>query len=122
MNKDQAIHSLWASFGLDAYDEQTVPTGAEAPYITYEVATDSLDEPVPLTASIWWRSMSWSEINAKRDAVAQRLANGGQVIKLDDGYLWITPGSPFSQRMDEPSDDAIRRIILNIQAEFLTAA
>lgn len=122
MNKDQALHSFWSSFGLVAYDEQTVPTGATAPYITYEVATDRLDEPVSLTASIWWRSMSWVEINQVRDAIALRLSNGGQTIKLDDGYLWITPGSPFSQRMDEPSDDAIRRIILNVQAEFLTAA
>lgn len=122
MNKDQALHSFWSSFGLDAYDEQTVPAEAVLPYITYEVSTDRLDEPVMLTASIWLRSMSWVEINRVRDAVAQRLSNGGQTIKLDDGYLWITPGSPFSQRMDEPSDDAIRRIILNVQAEFLTAA
>ena len=122
MNKAQAIHSFWSSFDWPAYDESTVPTGASMPYITYEVSTDSLGEPVTLTASLWYHSMSWAEISQKADEIAERLSSGGQVIKLDSGYLWITPGSPFSQRMDEPSDDAIRRIILNVQAEFLTAA
>ena len=122
MNKDQALQYFWSSFGLNAYDELTVPDEAKAPYITYEVSTDRWDSPVMLTASLWWRSMSWVEINAKRDEIASRLANGGQVIKLDDGFLWITQGSPFSQRQDDPSDNAIRRIILNVQAEFLTAA
>lgn len=122
MNKAQAIHSFWSSFGWHAYDESTVPTDASMPRITYEVSTDRLDGPVMLTASLWAHSMSWVEITAKADEIAERLKNGGQVIKLDSGYLWITPGSPFSQRMDEPSDDTVRRIILNVQAEFLTAA
>ena len=122
MNKDQGLHSFWSSFGLEAYDETTVPTGAEMPYVTYEASTDSLDSPVLLTASLWYRSMSWAEICSKRDEIATRLSNGGEVIKLDDGYLWITPGTPFGQRSDDPTDDAIRRMILNVQAEFLTPA
>jgi hypothetical protein len=122
MDKAQALHSFWSSFGLDAYDMNTVPTGASMPYITYEVSTDSLDNVVNLTASIWYHSMSWAEITQKADEIALRLSAGGQTVKLDAGYLWITPGSPFAQRMDDPTDDAIRRIILNVQAEFLTAA
>lgn len=30
-------------------------------------------------------------------------------------------GSPFAQRMSDPNDDMIRRIYINITAEFLTA-
>lgn len=120
MNKDQGLHYFWSSFNLTAYEENTVPDGAVMPYLTYEVATDRVDGVVPLTASLWYYSTSWEDISLKRDEIAARLANGGEVIKLDDGYLWIVPGSPFSQRMDDPADDAIRRIILNVQAEFLT--
>ena len=121
MDKAQALHSFWSSFVWPAYDEYTVPTGSSMPYITYEVSTDSLDSPVSLTASLWCHSMSWAEISQKADEIAARLSAGGQVIKLDNGFLWLTPGSPFAQRMDEPSDDSVRRIILNVQAEFLTA-
>jgi hypothetical protein len=35
--------------------------------------------------------------------------------------LYISKGSPFAQRMKEPSDDMVRRIYININAEFLTA-
>lgn len=122
MDKAQALHSFWSSFGLDAYDMYTVPTGASMPYITYETSTDSLDGVLNLGASLWFHSMSWAEITQKADEIAARLSNGGQVLKLDTGYLWVTPGSPFAQRMDDPTDDAIRRIIINVQAEFLTAA
>ena len=40
MDKAQALHSFWSGFGLTAYDENTVPDGAQLPYITYEVEGD----------------------------------------------------------------------------------
>ena len=42
-------------------------------------------------------------------------------IELDNGRLYIAKGTPFAQRMSEPSDDTVRRILLNISAEYLTA-
>lgn len=44
MDRAQAIHSFWNSFGLKAYDENTVPDNAKLPYITYEVAVSSFDD------------------------------------------------------------------------------
>lgn len=122
MDKAQGIHSFWSSYGLDAYDMYTVPTGSSMPYITYEVSLDRLDGVLNLSASLWYHSTSWSDVSKKADEILESLSNGGRVIKLDQGYLWVTPGTPFAQRMDDPTDDSIRRIILNIQAEFLTAA
>jgi hypothetical protein len=42
-------------------------------------------------------------------------------IKFDGGRLYIAKGNPFAQRMADPNDDMIRRMYLNIQAEFLSA-
>ena len=54
MDRAQAINSFWNSFGLRAYDENTVPQNAVLPYITYEVAIASFEDgDVPLTASVW---------------------------------------------------------------------
>ena len=120
MDKAQALNTFWNSFGLPAYDSQTVPPDVTLPYITYETKTDSLDNSLMLTNSIWYRSTLWRDIEQKSEDVAERLGLGGEVVKIDDGYLWLTKGSPFAQRMSDP-DDSIRRIVINVRAEFLTA-
>lgn len=121
MDKAQAIDAFWNSFGLPAYDENTVPQNATLPRITYNVATGSLEDVISLTGSLWYRSSSWRDISLKAKEIERRLGlHGGEVIDLDDGKLWLVKGSPFSQRMPDP-DNSIRRIYINIQAEFLTA-
>lgn len=122
MNKEQAIHTFWSGFGIPAYDEQTVPDNAKMPYITYRVVTDSIGNVCNLTGSIWYRSTSWREVSDKAAEVAQAVGQYGFTkLKLDDGYVWFTKGAPFAQRMSDPASDMIRRIYLNVQAEFLTA-
>lgn len=121
MNKSQAINAFWNSFGIPAYDENSVPDGATFPYITYAEATDSLDNVVYLTASIWDKSTSWQNVTLKSEEVARKLGEYGFYrMKLDNGYVWLVKGSPFAQRMGD-TDDRIKRIFLNVQAEFLTA-
>lgn len=120
MTKDEAIYSFYSGFGLPAYDENTVPEGSALPYITYSVSTDSIGNIVILSASLWYRSTSWGAIQDKADEIAAAIGYGGKIIKIDNGYLWLVKGSPFAQRMSEPSDKMVRRIVLNISAEFLT--
>ena len=78
MRKSQAIRNFWSSFGLQAIDAYTVPTGddkPEFPYITYTVSESAIDEPVLLNASIWYRSESWSDIEIKTKEIAELLEN-----------------------------------------------
>lgn len=121
MDKAQAIDQFWNSFGLPAYDESTVPQNAAMPRITYSVATDSLENIVNLSASIWYRTTTWKDITLKTNEIERRLGEyGGQLIDLSNGKVWIMKGAPFAQRMNDP-DDSIRRIVINIQVEYLTA-
>lgn len=124
MTKAKAIHDFWASFGLKAYEETTVPTGEsqpEPPYITYASRTDSIGNVISLTGSVWYRSMSWLTVEAKAEEIARKVGESGfYVAKVDGGYLWITKGSPFAQRIADPNDDTLRRIYINLQGEFLT--
>lgn len=119
MNKEQALHNFWSSFGIPAYDESSVPDNATEPYITYSVATGSLDDIVGMTATIWYRSTSWQEITHKKDEVAEVVGVGGRRIKLDNGYAWLCRGSTFAQRISS-EDDMVRAYYLQLQAEFLT--
>lgn len=119
MDKHQALYSFWSSFGLPVYDQNTVPEDAALPYITYEDATDSLNAPIPLDASLWYRSSSWAEISQKEDVIS-RVVESHPTIPVDIGYLFITKGSPFARRMRDPDDDMIRRVSLLIVVEYLT--
>lgn len=120
MDKVQAIDNFWNSFDLPAYDENSVPDDAEMPYITYSVMTDSLDHVVTLSGNLWYRDRSWKEITLKSEEIAKAVGEYGfYITKLDNGYIWITKGSPFAQRMTDT--DPVKRIYINLQAEFLTA-
>lgn len=121
MTKAAAIYQFWNSFGLTAYEENTVPTDAAFPYITYQLVTDSFDHEVPITASLWYRSESWNAINAKTEEISQKISRGGKIIACDDGAIWLKRGQPFAQNMGDESDNLIKRKYLNITAEFMTA-
>ena len=121
MTKAAAIYQFWSSFGLTAYEENAVPTDAIFPYITYQLVTDSFDLEIPLTASLWYRSESWTAINAKTEEIRQRISRGGKIIPCDGGAIWLKRGQPFAQNMGDESDDLIKRKYLNITAEFITA-
>lgn len=121
MDKAQAIHEFWSSFELPAYDESSVPDNAVMPYITYNVVTDGLGSVLPLHGSLWYRTTSWEGISKKAEDIAQALGENGYLIKkIDDGYVWMQKGRPFAQRMTD-EDEQVRRIYVNVTAEFLTA-
>ena len=118
MNKEQAIHNFWSSFGWKAYEENTVDPDAKLPYITYNVATGEIDEYVGLYATLWDRGTSHKRVDGKAKEIAQHIVRMNP-IPLDDGYLHLSLGSPFSQHQDD-EDDMIRRTYINLQAEFYT--
>lgn len=123
MDKWQAIQTFWEGFGVPAYDETTVPLGdnsPEFPYITYEMRTGAMGNTVALSASLWDKSNSWERISKKADDIAKAVGEYGHItIPIEGGYVYITQGSPFAQRMSD-EDDSIRRILMNIMVEFLT--
>ena len=124
MNKWQAIDDFWNSFGWNAYDENSVDTGSNAPtlpYITYSAQTGAIGQILTLTASLWDRSTSWKSVSDKADEIAERIGYGHEISKVDGGYLYITQGQPFAQRMSDPEDSEIKRIYIILNAEFLTA-
>ena len=122
MDKEQAIQDFWSGFGIPAYDENTVPDGEQMPYITYNVSTGALGDALILSASVWYHSTSWQDVTQKVHEIAEYIGQGGHRIKaIDGGYLFITQGTPFAQRMADPTDAMIRRIYINTNAEFFTA-
>lgn len=121
MTKAAAIYQFWNSFGLTAYEENTVSDDAKFPYITYQLVTDSFENEVILTGSIWYRDTSWLSVNAKAEEISQAIGWGGKLIDCDGGKIWLKRGSPFAQNMGDDTDDLIKRKYINLSAEFFTA-
>lgn len=129
MTKEQALNTFWNNFGLQAFDENTVPeytvvngevVKLTTPYITYQVAiSGSFETTQILNASLWYRSTSWQSITEKATEIYNYIGDGGRMIKIDGGYMWIRRSSTFSQRVAD-NDDAIRRILMQIEVDFLT--
>ena len=118
MNKAQTIQTFWESFGLPAYEESTVPDDAVMPYITYSMVADSIGHPVSMSGSIWDRTYSWTDLSHVADQISNALVQV-KSIPIDTGFVYITRGTPFAQRMVD-EDDTIRRIYINLMVEYLT--
>lgn len=121
MTKTEALHSFFAQFSLPAYEENAVPDKTAYPYITYYVATDSFGGEIALTASLWYRSTSWLAANEKAEEMSRIIGAGGIMEACDGGAIWIKRGEPFAQNMGDQNDDMIRRKIINLSVEYLTA-
>lgn len=121
MNSDQAIHKFFSSFGLKAYDENSVPdendeNSVPDNYITYPLSTGVMGYPLTNIPSLWYKSTSWEEITLK----AKEIMDGidGHVIDYDGGAIFLNTGSFKYQRINS-GDDRYKRMLLNIQMEFL---
>ena len=122
MDKEQAIQDFWSRFGWQAFAENSLPTGENAPalpFITYSVSLDSIGSPVLLTGTLRDRNTSWKRLSNKTEEIADYL-DKIYPIKITKGYMYLTPGSPFAQRMSGTEDDMEKSVLINLQAEFLT--
>ena len=122
MDKWQAQHDFWSSFGVPAYEEHSVPDDQRDtfPRITYESATSTFEDLVSITASIWTRSTSWKQADLLSNAIEEHIKGMGCPV-IDDGrYRVFIGNTTFAQKMDDPNDDQIKRIVLNVTFEFMT--
>lgn len=124
MTKMQALNSFLSGFGLPAYEENSIYSSSAIPsfpYITYSVSFGNIyGNDAPLTASIWYRTLSWQAIEQKADEISAYLGMQGKVIQCDDGYIWIKRGSPFAQTMGDSTDDLVKRILINLSVTYYT--
>jgi hypothetical protein len=125
MTKYEAIHAFFASFGLPAYDEASVPTwtddeltqGNVPPYITYHAAVSHFyGLPAAVICNVWDVSDSWALVDAKADEIG--LSVGGfRRLVCDEGYIVVTRGDPFAQRY---ADGPFKRQYINLVFTFIT--
>jgi hypothetical protein len=122
-DQSQMIHMFWSmASGVTAFDENTVPQNsddiASFPRLTYDVSNTIFDRPVTISASIWDYSKSWARVEEVKNRIVSLLKDGGYCLRAGTCALWVTPGSPFVQRVGD-ENDMIRRILINVDIEPL---
>ena len=118
MTAEQAVHSFWSSFGLTAYDENSVPDNAQLPYITYSLSVDTFNNTILNTINIWYRSTSWMNVTNKAKEIINTITDGGISIPTDKGIIRMNLGNPIYNRMGD-EDKNIKRIRMNIETEYI---
>lgn len=131
MDNWQALQSFWGSFEWPAYDEQTAfPEGymPAFPHITYESGDGDFGRVAFLVAHLWDKdadpySVNWAGIKQKASEIKDYIGQGGVKINVDGGQIWIKIPDSMSFAMPigaDPDDPTIKRILLNVEVEFLS--
>ncbi|HPY84041.1 MAG TPA: hypothetical protein PLS20_03240 [Ruminococcus flavefaciens] len=118
-SKYQALHTFYSSFGVPAYEENSVPETAKPPYITYEVITSEFDgENIALSCQIYDKSNSLKNLNKLTEQLSVRLRGGCKLV-CDDGYIMLYRGEPFAKPL--PTwDKTVKGRYINISADYIT--
>ena len=122
MDKYQALYQFFSSFDIPAYEENSVPSGDDAPafpYLTYSLNTAYALDETSLSVSLWYRSPSQAEINLKTAEIAQGIGQA-KTVPCEEGAVIIRPGVPFAQGMSDETDPMIKRKVINLSANFAT--
>ena len=123
MTEMEAIYDFWSGFSLPVFEKHSVPTkghggSPDYPYLTFEWKTDHFGSEMALTASLWYRFSSLAEMEMKIKEMAEHIGRGGIFLPCRGGTIWLKRGEPFARFMKNEADDAVKRVDLNISAEF----
>ena len=117
MDKLQALHNFWSSFGWTAYNAKTVPDNAELPYITHELPSSDFGNVIAQTATLWNRSTAWTDVIDKYREIATDISRGGKYVHYVGGAMHIRLNT--AQDIDDPEDESVRGYVINYEVEFL---
>lgn len=120
MNKAQLLHSIFSSFGIDAYSVSAVPgeeiEDVELPYLTYE---KRIGESSEVTVNVYYYSNSELIADNKAEEICERFRNGGETYSYDGGALWVTTSSPEWFAISEGKPELKHRVV-NLTVHDLT--
>lgn len=120
MDRWQALYIFWSSFGIPAYEENSVPEDATYPYITFQAAVGGFESIILLNASIWDRTKQGTAfIDAKADEIERYIKNMG-CPRIEGGRYRVYASNTFAQNMGDPDDRLIKRKVLTVNFEFMT--
>jgi hypothetical protein len=124
LGKEAAIFGFFSSFGVQAFEQNSVPDGKdrpEYPYITYELKTGRFSEyDTSVIFSIWDDNNSIERLIGIAKSIASYLGRMGKVIKIDDGYILIMADNPFCEIGADEAIKTVKRARCSLKMRFYT--
>lgn len=120
MTKGAAVHEFFSGFGMSAYAASAVPEDVILPYITYEFVADAMGE-VDISVNLWFYTESEAIPNAKALEISKAIGLGGKILRFDGGAVWVKRGSPWCQSLKDDTAPGIKRRLLNVRLEYISA-
>lgn len=125
MKKWEAIHTFFKSFGIPAYEENSVPTGKDKPaypYIVYEMQQGGFDpdNDVALSFYIIDKMETFAPSYEIMDTIAEFIGDS-KLYEIDNGYVRIKAGTPWAQNQRDGADNTIRRLHSIIMVTYYTS-
>lgn len=118
-NTAKAMYQFFSGFGIPAYVEYAPPDEAQLPYITYQLIEPDWDDGGTFYARVWYRSTSYTAINAKVDEIRAAIGEGVS-IPTSGGAVYLSKGTPFVQYMPMEGDDTLKVAYINFNIHALT--
>lgn len=89
------------------------------PYLTCELKLDSFGESDTfINFSLWYRTMTFNDIQAKSDEIAAAIGRVGKMIDFDNGSILIMRTQPWAQSMSDGSDDLVKRFVHTLKLRY----
>lgn len=107
------LHDFFEGFGIPAYEENTVPDDAEAPYITYDLSVPDWRNPSSISATIWYKSTDYTDVLNKADEICKKIEEGLRLPVKSGGCVYLYKDNPFS-RVIPTEKDNVKAVTLNI--------
>lgn len=115
----KALNTFFSSFGIPAYEENSVPNNAELPYITYQISLPDWNDVASISANVWYSGTSYTTVFSKVDEISERIGQGISIPVGESGYLYLYKDNPFSQ-VAPTGNDNVKVVYLNIGIHDLT--
>lgn len=116
-----ALFNFFSQYMPSAYPNTAVPDDAVLPYLTYEVKESFIfDGEVNSTVELWYHTESEAIPNSKAAEIARAIGEGGIVLPVNGGAIWLKRGTPWMIAPVDQADNLIKRRQLNVTMEFFT--
>ncbi len=127
MTKSERFYSFFSSFGIPAYEENSVPADADGikngePYLTYEFTEDTFDgDDININAQLFDKDSSWLFLDSLTSSISDYIGRQGKVLPVDNGYILVMRGTPFAQNRKESADGTVKCKVLTFIVRFYTS-
>lgn len=120
MTKDKALQAWFEGFGMAAYPSTSVPDDVALPYLTYDYVIGEFNgQDVPIAVNMWFHTESEAIPNKKAEEFKKYILEN-DLIKCDEGYIWVMTGEPWCQSLYDDTLPSVKRRYINVTLSYLT--